>query len=189
MFRRIALTGKAGSGKSTAAKWLVTKHEFVRLSFATPLRVVVRDLFGIDTFNMKMPVGRDLLQRVGVALREVDADVWVRQMEVKLNALPVDANVVIDDMRFPNEAEWARRNGFEIVRLERPDVEYLSGEAAKHVSESFEIETKHTIIATDIQTLVEYIEEYYRSGVISVANRVAPHRYHEPIPAFLGKSA
>ena len=40
----IGLTGFAGSGKSTVAQYLVEQHGFTRLSFAAPLKKMLRTL-------------------------------------------------------------------------------------------------------------------------------------------------
>ena len=47
----IGLTGFAGSGKSTVAEYLVKEHGFTRLSFAAPLKKMLRTLNPILSFE------------------------------------------------------------------------------------------------------------------------------------------
>lgn len=43
----IGLTGEAGSGKDTIADYLVSHHDFRKISFAEPLRRGLQAMFGI----------------------------------------------------------------------------------------------------------------------------------------------
>src|SRR5699024_1130052 len=63
---------------------------------------------------------RRLLQDVGQALRELDEDVWVRQLAVTVGvyeSLYVTNGIVIDDLHQPNDYEWSKDNGFTIIRI------------------------------------------------------------------------
>jgi len=113
---RIAFTGKMRSGKTSAADYLWIGRGFEKISFASPIYRIVDDLFGSDE-NGKQ---RELLQAVGQNMREIDPDVWIRQAEKSLRIYEdylSTKGVVIDDLRQPNEYEWARANGFKIVRM------------------------------------------------------------------------
>lgn len=57
----VGLTGFAGSGKSTVAEYLVEKHGYTRLSFAGPLKKMLRTLNPIIG-NPPAFAGRDLYQ-------------------------------------------------------------------------------------------------------------------------------
>ncbi|MFE5278591.1 hypothetical protein ACFQ9F_30120, partial [Bacillus cereus] len=71
---------------------------------------------------------RALYQQFGQLMRQIDGDVWVKHVERKVEGI-VDyrsthdhhIGVVITDLRQPNEYEWARRNGFTIIRVTAPD--------------------------------------------------------------------
>jgi len=111
---RIALTGKMGSGKSTAAKFL-EEYGFRRFSFAAKLKEIAKELFGVE--------GKDrlLLQMLGESLRKIDIDVWARyliqQIEVYCAVGMGKCRVVVDDLRYLNEARILRAHGFVLVRL------------------------------------------------------------------------
>lgn len=104
----IAIIGKAGAGKTTAAEILRKKYDYERLSFAAPLKVMC----GTET-------DRDLLQCVGVRVRELVTAGWVNLLRHDLEqfqSLHRDPWVV-DDGRFPNEMQMLLEEGFRIVRV------------------------------------------------------------------------
>src|SRR5690625_6079228 len=71
-------------------------------------------------------------------MREIDPQVWIRRAEA-MARFEADrrstAGVVIDDLRQPNEYEWARANGFIIIRVEASDD--LRLERAEQAGDSF----------------------------------------------------
>lgn len=149
---RIALTGRMRSGKSTVADHLWLKHDFAKVSFASGLKLTADRLFshlyepiyedcpfsegGRTIKEYRKP--RALLQALGQKMREIDEDVWIKQAEqdVKLaEAWRSTAGVVIDDLRQPNEYEWARANGFIVIRVEAGEA--LRLERAEQEGDSF----------------------------------------------------
>lgn len=132
--QRIAFTGKLRSGKSFAAKYLASDYGFEKVSFSDGLSKVADDYFshlylpkyqecpfsdsGKAFAGYRKP--RSILQAVGQKLREVDEDVWIKHTEKIMHALEDSRKtkgIVIDDLRQPNEYEWARANGFTIIRV------------------------------------------------------------------------
>src|SRR5690625_4501378 len=149
---RIALTGRMRSGKSTIADHLWLNHDFAKVSFASSLKQLADRLFshlyepiyedcpfsegGRTVKEYRKP--RALLQELGQKMREIDEDVWIKQAEQDVElaeAWRSTAGVVIDDLRQPNEYEWARANGFIIIRVEASDD--LRLERAKQAGDSF----------------------------------------------------
>ena len=129
---RIALSGKAGSGKTTLAKRLVEDFGFARLSFAGALKEELTSLLGLGLpeFEADKRKWRPLLQVWGSARRDVSEGYWVRKLLVRL---PVNRGspVVIDDLRYENEAQALKREGFYLVRLDCPSLDsirYLRGQ-------------------------------------------------------------
>lgn len=141
MTRLIALTGLAGSGKSTVAKRLVVRHGYRVEKFAGPLKDMLRG-FGLterhiegdlkevpcDILGGKTP--RYAMQTLGLEWgRDIISpslwvDAWSRRAATGL--------VVCDDCRFPNEAAAVRALGGIIVRVVRPGL--VGG--SEHASES-----------------------------------------------------
>lgn len=119
-YPHIAFIGKAGAGKSTAAKLLIEEFGlgYERLSFAAPLKV------GCGTTT-----DRELLQRVGQGVRDLYPDFWVNLLLHGLYNDPGhpingdvihDARFVVDDCRYPNEVAALKLEGFVIVRVAAP---------------------------------------------------------------------
>lgn len=80
-----------------------------------------------DTCNM-----RECLQRFGVEIRKRDPDFWVNAVHRKWRLLRNrGCSVVVTDVRFPNEAKWAREAGL-LFGIERPGCEAVNA----HVSET-----------------------------------------------------
>lgn len=150
----IALTGTAGSGKSTAAAALVERRGFVEIALADPLKRICQDVFGWDRERLWGPsakrnepdpawdglTARHALQQIGTeCFRSLHPDVWVR---IALKHAGEHANcgcgargVVIPDVRFANEAVAIRAAGGKVVRIVRAGAG-LDGSAGAHASEA-----------------------------------------------------
>lgn len=108
----IAFTGKMGAGKTTAAEMLVERFGYTRLRFAQGVRDVARLIWGEEDGER-----REYLQGIGVAVRGVDENAWVKRLMLALKECPPDHPVVIDDCRFPNEYWTLKAEGFVIVQV------------------------------------------------------------------------
>lgn len=131
----IGLTGRIGSGKSTIAKEIVKLVPNAKVtSFAGPVKTIAKTVFGWD--GAKDERGRRLLQVIGTdAGRAYNQDIWVHMMQTQLGLLLAQGIplVIIDDLRFDNEAEALKNRGGEIVRLTGRGG--ASGEIGAHASE------------------------------------------------------
>ncbi len=129
---RVAFSGPAGCGKSTAAEFL--QHQFggTVLSFASPLKTLAFDL-GWD--GKKDAKGRKFLQKLGLTVREYNELYWVDKLLVNIAGLKDKGNYFVDDMRYPNEFDSLKLAGFVVVRLEPREFD-LSGEWRNDVSET-----------------------------------------------------
>lgn len=137
----IGLIGFAGSGKGTAADFLVQKQGFTKLAFADAVKDATAAIFGWprnllegDTDeSRKFRETKDewwserfeydfsprlALQMMGTeAGRDVfHSDLWIHALSKKISMYK---NVVIADVRFPNEIEAIRNMGGFIVRIKR----------------------------------------------------------------------
>src|SRR5699024_6965426 len=134
---KIAITGKMRSGKSELAGHLERKHGFKRVSFGSALKYYADILFAdseafpieYEEFGEPCPFDgerdtrvkkpRKLYQDFGQAMRQLDEDIWIRHVEQAIESdklFPDYKGVVIDDLRQPNEYEWAKDHGFTIIR-------------------------------------------------------------------------
>ena len=146
MTRLIGLYSDApGSGKSTVAGML---WDCERLSFADPLRIFSAQILsslGYDGFACLRDKKEEKITELGVSPRQmmqtlgtewgrscIHPDLWVMvaagavQKQLKLGR-----NVVIDDVRFPNEAEMIRNLGGELWLVNRPGVVYEGDHASE----------------------------------------------------------
>jgi adenylate kinase len=122
---RIALSGKRGSGKSTVASYLSRVYGIDTVSFADLLKDRLEEA-GIRRDSLrrtKPPLVRELMQVYGQAMREQDEDYWVNRALLTIEASGLD-DVVIDDLRFRNEAVALKENGFILVRVVQDGREY-----------------------------------------------------------------
>ena len=145
MIKIIGISGFIGSGKDTVADYLVNYHGFRRESFANTLKDAVACVFGwdrimlegrtaasrawreqVDTWwaeRLKMPTltPRWILQYWGtdVCRHGFHDDIWVASLENKLRQST--DNIVISDVRFPNEVAAIRGVGGTMICVERGD--------------------------------------------------------------------
>lgn len=142
----IGLTGKARSGKDSAAHALSTLG-YRHLAFADPLKLALSSLtsesiacYHLDDLKeAQCPAlgisRRSALQGFGTAIREAfGSDVFVRLLLAKIEAKP-SANVVISDVRYPHEAQALRELGGVIIHIRRPGHAGLEGAESLHDSE------------------------------------------------------
>ncbi len=128
--KSIAISGKFAVGKTSAAQILVENYGYKRLSMAQPIKDFVLAAYGtIDKGTMvhTHPNGvksiRQIMQQVGQRVKEVDRDIWLRMLRAQVNEChDYGIPVVIDDVRFPFEADFLRANDFVISRMVAPDV-------------------------------------------------------------------
>lgn len=126
--RVVALTGAAGSGKSTAADYLIRHHGYERVKFAGPLKDMMRAIgLGdeqIEGGEKEEPnnllcgkTPRYAMQTLGTEWGRncMGDDFWVKLWRSRAAQ---HSRVVVDDLRFPNEAEAVRSLGGVIVKLE-----------------------------------------------------------------------
>lgn len=144
----VAFTGLAGSGKSTAADYLVSKG-YVRVKFAGPLKAMMRalglgeahiegDLKEIPTPLLAGRTPRYAMQTLGTQWGRdiIGPTLWTGLWQATVSdVLDHGGRVVCDDCRFANEAEVIHGTGGKIVRLVG-----RGGLAIDHASERQEFE-------------------------------------------------
>lgn len=116
----IALLGKMGAGKTTIAEILEADYRYLRIPIAAELKSVAQRIWGEGAAT-----DRDKLQRLGVAVREIDADAWINSALTRMDYLcdprrqtfPRPGRFVVDDVRFPNEYWALKERGFIMIRV------------------------------------------------------------------------
>lgn len=111
-----------GSGKTYLANYMTAKYRFPKASFAAPLKEDLERL-GIEPeylYDTKPDIIRILMQVYGQAHRFQDPDYWLKRgmsFADDLRKMAGGLPVVIDDVRFVNEADEIRRRGGIVVRV------------------------------------------------------------------------
>ena len=121
---RIAFVGSFGSGKTHMAEWLCKNKGYKKFSFATGLKLIARDFYGISLGGSKTPDARALYQKLGDAMRSVNKDVFAIRALKEISIYQCNRRdweepkpVVVDDLRFINEAAALKKEGFIIIRV------------------------------------------------------------------------
>ena len=144
--RLIGFTGRAHSGKDTAALALI-RTGYIRIAFADALKqvtaLVANEPLHNFTDNELKEAHSDLLgmsrrsalQKLGKGLRDIIRDdIWVRRALYTWLAAG-EPPAVITDVRYENEAKLIRQLGGIVIHINRPGAVGLTGEAAQHESE------------------------------------------------------
>ena len=129
----LCISGKATSGKTTAAQVILENFTSNSFSFADEVKRIACE-FGWD--GKKDARGRRLLQRTGDIGREYDSNLWVNRAIKKAKGYapyPRDAICIFSDCRYPNELDRVKQEMYKVVtmRIERDGVEKLD-----HTSET-----------------------------------------------------
>lgn len=146
----VGFVGLIGAGKDTAADYLVNFHGFRRDSFAGTLKDAVAAVFGWDRVLLEgrtkearewreqvdpwwskrlgMPhlTPRWILQYWGtdVCRKHFHDDIWIASLENKMSK--TKDNIVISDVRFPNEINAIHNAGGTVIRIKRgPEPEWF----------------------------------------------------------------
>lgn len=126
----LALSGKIGSGKDTVTNLIINLTPDIKwghIKFADKLKQVtslitntpIDDQYSQDGKNKK-PTGWDhtngeLQQLIGEGIRKINYDVWVL---AALSHVRPEDNVIVSDVRYKNEAEYIRKLGGYLIRIE-----------------------------------------------------------------------
>lgn len=119
----IGLTGLAGSGKTTVASLLATngKRPAVTLKLAQPLYDMQQYIYQRAGLEQPATKDRKLLQYLGTEWgRGIDQEIWLKVWTrdyLELRERRPDALIVVDDVRFDNEAQLIRSFGGRVVQV------------------------------------------------------------------------
>jgi hypothetical protein len=131
----VAFCGLATCGKTSLALGLVKHRNFHRISFADPIREMLRGL-GLTTAHMsegkneplamfggKTP--RQVMQSLGTEWGRdlVCPNIWLNATKTRILsalAVPGVSGVVLDDCRFDNEASMVKDLGGMVIEVVRP---------------------------------------------------------------------
>ncbi|MBX0320303.1 AAA family ATPase [Shouchella clausii] len=115
----IGITGKIRSGKDTVGRYLVDNHSYTQFAFGTRLKEQFFNTFPWMNIEGKKP--RKNIQMFGQQCRAIDPEVWVKQCFQDIdqwNHYRSEGQVVITDIRQPNEFKKCKEEGYFIIRVE-----------------------------------------------------------------------
>lgn len=174
--RLIGLVGYAGSGKSLASKMLQC-HGYIRTRYAQILKEML-DCLGLtpeeydgalkeqpcELLGGKTPRHAMITLGTEWGRQHIDWDLWVRVTMRRVDDYLQrfhEFGVVIDDVRFPNEAVAIRERGGVIWKIHRSFV----GPANTHVSETGQVDIPVDLVIVNngtMQFLAQSIETALR---------------------------
>lgn len=157
---KIAITGKANSGKNTLSRMIVKQikkqeeyHVYTKyFSFATPIKRMASIMFPElpskffyssskfrneiipNAFKDGNPLTvRQLLIDLGTELgRSYNENIWINAFDHELNlAIKTNRLIIVTDVRFENEFEYLKKKGFYQIKLNRH-----SQNSINHISET-----------------------------------------------------
>jgi len=129
----LAIVGGFAAGKTTLSEGLV-QQGWTRVSFARLLKEMAARAYGgeiqknetyfvrdLESGATRGISGRRVLQELGQSVKGMDRDFWISSLLSDIrNGVYGNGPYVIDDCRFPYEAEALRAQGFVIVALDTP---------------------------------------------------------------------
>lgn len=129
-----------GAGKSTAAKILEDNMTII-LSFADPIRrcaEYINSYFvninmlsdekneSFDEFGGKSL--QDFLIYFNQAGRNFYSNIWVDVLQREIQWHKDEVDIIVDDLRFPNEYKMLKEEGAKIIRITNPEREIIKTE-------------------------------------------------------------
>jgi len=134
----IGLSGKMQSGKSTVAEWLEGQLKYTQIyGFSYPIKVMCLQYFNSsftpnelngqsakESLHESGLTYRQILVRLGIEMRNIWNDVWVRKWAESICAPWGEESTVtiVPDVRFPNEVKAIQDMGGIVIRLTRDPV-------------------------------------------------------------------
>jgi hypothetical protein len=141
----IGLCGRAGSGKSTAAQYLVAAHGARILKFATPMKAMLGTIgLTYDEIEGDLKESpcevlcghtpRQAMQWLGTewGRDRIGPDLWVRIWRAQVRQMGPGL-IVADDLRYANEVLAVRALGGKVIKLSRAAAGSATG--SEHLSE------------------------------------------------------
>jgi len=192
----IGFIGKKQSGKSTAAKYVANKYDLKRVNFKDGLvnelkercpdllQEIVNLLNSIayegitdwtidGLFDVKPQIMRKLLQNYGTNVRRVDDPLyWIKEWRKATANLP---GVVVDDVRFLNEADAIKtRNGI-LIRINRVGLESNDQHISEVEMDSIEPDFTITVQTGDFAALYSQVNEVIMNAYGEVPTPALPN--------------
>lgn len=173
----VGITGKARSGKDTAAQFFINSLGYEPYSFADPLKRACSEMFGVplDHFyddNLKDKLNtfwgfspRRMAQLLGTegGRKLFRDDIWIKRAQLVCDRQ--QKNIVIPDVRFENEADFVRSKGGIMIHIERESPVSVESHESENgikvkprdfvVYNNLTIDSLHSALAT-VMTVIDH---------------------------------
>ena len=148
----IGLSGTMHSGKTTAANGLLNAYapKACIVSLAQPIKESIQSITGHMVTKSNKETLRPLLQSYGEVMKELHGERhWIDRAEARWQLLKFNHDImVVDDIRFPFEADWLRSLGGFVIGISRPDNTptslHASEEAVRDVKTDYRVDNNGT---------------------------------------------
>jgi len=158
---KIAIHGKAGSGKDTMVDYMISKYGGTKIAFSDPIYEIMHYAQNVCGFDKEKD--RKFLQIVGTEwARNKDPNVWVNIALQR--AKKIDENVYVTDIRFINEYEAIKNDkDWLVVKIKRDDElienNRIGSGDCNHISENGLDDSLFNIIIYNNSTLENFYKQ------------------------------
>ena len=184
----IAISGKIGSGKSTVGE-IFEKEGFQLNSFAKSVKDICCILFGYDRDKIEGStpedrlwretidknhtnlIGKDFTPRDAMVLvgttfgrNMIHPNIWI---ETLFNRYDKNTDLLITDLRFPNEYEEIKKRGGIVIRINRSGLK-----SSSHISECALDEHNFDYVINNDGNLIDL-----ENKVLNIINEIKKHTY------------
>lgn len=161
----IGVIGNKRVGKTTFADYIVEKYGFITFAFADPIKEGAKIMFDLSeeqvNGNLKEVLDkrwgftpRQFLQILGTdcCREKFGKDVWIKRMKFWYEKNKTK-NVVISDIRFPNEAEAVKEMGGILIKITNSNI---IPKKDLHISEQLIDKINYDVLIENNGTITEY---------------------------------
>jgi ABC-type dipeptide/oligopeptide/nickel transport system ATPase component len=170
----IGISGKSGCGKDTLANIFMGMYpemNFQQMAFADKVKELAGALLSVETkqfenreykesWNEELSISvRGILQVIGDGLREkIHPDVWLIALQKRIDP---NANVLISDVRYFNEAQFIKKMGGMVISIDR----YATPEEwAKICQIPIQYQFEEPTSAISKEAFIEWLKRYNGRG-------------------------
>jgi hypothetical protein len=191
----IGICGRKQSGKTELAKQLVQYQFYWRLPFTEPFKEAAATMLRLqgvadaEIYRLVWGDGKEeeckyfngrsaryIQETLGTEWgREmVDLDIWVgiweRRVEYFRETTSMFKNIVVEDMRYPNEAEVIRHHGGKLIRIEREKVRETTSifPIDDHISESEYLRIEVDLVIRNDSTPEYMLRQLKESSLMAI---------------------
>lgn len=174
----IGITGSKGSGKTLIAKYLQEHYDFETYALADPIKQGLQTMLGIDPRMLGSGDKSQIEPNTGKTYRKlltslgtdwgrdmIHPEVWIQQGNKRIaETIGKNGRLVIEDIRFDNEAEAVIERGGLILKI----LSNRKGEQGEHHKSEKGISNDlvdHVVInneTTDLVTLYEQLDTFIK---------------------------